>query len=151
MKVFNLRCAAGHDFEGWFANDEAYASQTERALVECPVCGEHRVDRLPSAPRLNLSGASEPAATPPATSVPTQRDLARDIETLWLKTLRQVIAHTEDVGRQFADEARKIHQGEAEPRPIRGQATPDEVKALREDDIEVLSLPVPPHLKETLQ
>ncbi|TMH00761.1 MAG: DUF1178 family protein, partial [Betaproteobacteria bacterium] len=57
MKVLNLRCAHDHRFEGWFASDDDYQSQRERGLVECPLCGDAAVERLPSAPRLNLSGA----------------------------------------------------------------------------------------------
>src|SRR5438105_4578512 len=61
MKVLDLRCAAGHAFEGWFASEDDYGSQRERGLLDCPVCGNAEVLRLPSAPRLNLSGAREPA------------------------------------------------------------------------------------------
>jgi len=64
MKVLDLRCAAGHGFEGWFASEDDYGSQRERGLLDCPVCGNAEVLRLPSAPRLNLSGAREPAAAP---------------------------------------------------------------------------------------
>ena len=65
MKVFDLRCAQGHGFEGWFGSEEDFQSQLSRGLVTCPLCGDAHVDKLPSAPRLNL-GASEPApAAPP--------------------------------------------------------------------------------------
>lgn len=150
MKVLNLRCKSGHDFEGWFANDAAYDSQSSQGLVACPVCGDPHIQRLPTAPRLNLSGAAQ-ADHPQATRAPNQQDLARDIEALWLKTVRHIMAHTEDVGTEFADEARKMHHGEAEQRAIRGQATEDELRSLREEDIDVLSLPLPRTLKETLQ
>ena len=64
MKVLNLRCANGHGFEGWFASDDDYMDQNGRGLVECPLCADRVIARMPSAPRLNLSGAREPAAAP---------------------------------------------------------------------------------------
>ncbi|MDE2564417.1 MAG: DUF1178 family protein, partial [Burkholderiales bacterium] len=64
MKVLDLRCANGHGFEGWFASDDDYMDQNGRGLIECPLCADRVISRLPSAPRLNLSGAREPA--PPA-------------------------------------------------------------------------------------
>ena len=60
MKVLDLRCGAGHPFEGWFASEDDYGKQRERGLLDCPVCGNAEVVRLPSAPRLNLSGAARP-------------------------------------------------------------------------------------------
>src|SRR5690606_36569749 len=62
MKVFNLACGHDHRFEGWFASAEDFDGQLERGLIECPVCGDRTIRKLPSAPRLNLSGATEPAA-----------------------------------------------------------------------------------------
>ena len=62
MKVLDLRCGLGHGFEGWFASEADYGSQRERGLLDCPVCGNAEVMRLPSAPRLNLSGARAPEA-----------------------------------------------------------------------------------------
>jgi hypothetical protein len=121
MKVLDLRCANGHGFEGWFAV----------------------VSRTPSAPRLNLSGAREPAAQVPAA--------AADVQAAWMQAIKQVLANTEDVGPRFAEEARRIHYGEVESRGIRGLATPGEAKALREEGIEFASLPVPKALKEPLQ
>ena len=63
MKVLNLRCAAGHGFEGWFGSEQDFQDQSERQQVACPMCGDTGIARLPSAPRLNLSGAKAPAAT----------------------------------------------------------------------------------------
>ena len=67
MKVLDLRCASGHAFEGWFASEDDYLSQSERHLVACPMCGDAEVTRLPSAPRLNVSGAREPSPAPAPT------------------------------------------------------------------------------------
>ncbi len=143
MKVIDLRCHNGHCFEGWFASDDDFLEQNGRQLIACPLCADSVIVRLPSAPRLNLSGARE--ALPPAQ--PPQPDS----QAQWLKALRHVLANTEDVGERFADEARRIHYGEAAERGIRGQATPDEREALRDEGIEVMPLPLPAALKEPLQ
>ncbi len=143
MKVLNLRCALDHRFEGWFASDEDEASQRERGLLVCPLCGDGDVQRLPSAPRLNL-GAARPAET---MALPAPDDL----QAQWLQAVRRVIERTEDVGQRFAEEARRIHYGEVPQRGIRGQATPNEAQALKEEGIEVMALPLPVALKGPLQ
>lgn len=145
MKVLNLRCANGHGFEGWFASDDDFMDQNGRGLVECPLCNDRVVTRLPSAPRLNLSGAREPAAAPAAEAQPA------DLQAAWLKAVRHMLASTEDVGERFPDEARRIHYGETEHRAIRGQATPEQRAALHEEGIEVVAIPVPGALKGPLQ
>lgn len=145
MKVFSLQCEQGHAFEGWFGSEDAYVEQCRRGLVECPLCASREVLRLPSAPRLNLSGARVaeacPSTSPPAT--PEQRS----VEALWLRAVRHVMAQTEDVGERFADEARRIHYGEAQERGIRGSASQEEAQSLRDEGIEVHALPVPESLK----
>jgi hypothetical protein len=147
MKVIDLRCQSGHRFEGWFTGDDDFLDQNGRGSIECPLCADKVIVRLPSAPRLNLSGAQEPvAATPP---VPT--DEAASTQARWMQVVRHVIANTEDVGERFADEARRIHYGEAEERPIRGKASAEEREALQEEGIEVHPLPVPVVFKDTLQ
>jgi hypothetical protein len=142
MKVLNLQCAHAHAFEGWFASEEDFQGQLERGLVECPMCGDHEVAKMPSAPRLNLGSASE-----------DKRDVVAattgDLQAAWMKVMRDVMAKTEDVGDRFAEEARRIHYGETEERGIRGQATPQETKELLEEGITVL--PLPKALKEPLQ
>lgn len=151
MKVLNLQCRHGHDFEGWFASLDDFESQRERGLLACPVCNDAEVSKMPSAPRLNL-GASAPAE--PAATRATQ-DVAQlqpqQLQAAWMKMVRHVMANTEDVGPKFAEEARKIHYGETEHRNIRGQASREETEALLDEGIEVLPLPVPAGLKEPLQ
>ena len=143
MKVIDLRCHNGHGFEGWFASDDEFLDQNGRQMIACPLCADTVIVRLPSAPRLNLSGAREVVAqSPPAQADP---------QAMWLKAIRHVLANTEDVGERFATEARRIHYGEADQRGIRGQATPDEREALRDEGIEVMPLPIPAALKEPLQ
>jgi len=145
MKVFNLQCGSGHQFEGWFGSDADYESQRERGLVGCPLCGGAQVQRLPSAPRLNL-GAVETVKPAPASAAQPH-----GMEALWMQAVRHVLANTEDVGTRFPEEARRIHYGESEQRGIRGHTTPDEARALDEEGIQVLSLPIPESLKGPLQ
>jgi len=146
MKVIDLRCANDHRFEGWFASEEDLQAQSEGGLVQCPVCGDGAVTRMPSAPRLNVSALrTEPAVAP------TVPDAAQRMQSLWLRTMRQVLEKTEDVGERFPEEARRIHYGEIQERGIRGQATADEAKALKDEGIDVVALPVPAALKGTVQ
>jgi hypothetical protein len=147
MKVIDLRCQSGHRFEGWFASDDDFLEQNGRGLIDCPLCADKVIVRLPSAPRLNLSGAREPA--PSAT--PVAADATTELQTRWMQMVRQVLHNTEDVGEKFAEEARRIHYGETPQRGIRGQASADEREALRDEGIEVMPLPIPAGLKDTLQ
>jgi hypothetical protein len=142
MKVFNLRCAHDHHFEGWFASEQAFVDQVEAAMVECPICGDKQVVRLPSAPRLNLSGARD---TQPGPVVKPAGEPS--IETMWLKAVQHVLKSTEDVGARFPEEARRIHYGEIEARGIRGQATERERASLADEGIEVMQLPMPKALE----
>lgn len=142
MKVLNLRCTHDHRFEGWFSSDEDFESQSSRGLVGCPACGDASISKLPSAPRLNVSGLKEEGAPP---------DRMAALQAAALQAVQQVMARTEDVGERFAEEARRIHYGEAEARGIRGQASAEDAQALRDEGIEVVSLPVPAALKGPLQ
>ena len=141
MKVLNLRCTNGHGFEGWFASDDDYMAQNGAGQIECPLCADQVISRLPSAPRLNLSGAAEPVAKPQAA----------DLQAAWLKTVRELVARTEDVGERFAEEARRIHYGEEAARGIRGQATPQERAALHDEGIDTMSIPMPSAMKGPVQ
>jgi hypothetical protein len=157
MKVLNLRCQNGHGFEGWFASEDDFLSQNGRGLVECPICADKVVTRLPSAPRLNLSGAkssasehqSDAAASGFATA--PGESLEQAMQRHWLRAVRHVMANTEDVGERFANEARRIHYGEVPQRGIRGQTSEQEREALRDEGIEFASLPIPKGLNGPLQ
>jgi hypothetical protein len=156
MKVFDLRCRHDHAFEGWFASDDDFQGQLARGLLRCPLCDDASVSKLPSAPRLNLSGAKAPAesqaASAPATPAPAQAvTRPADLQVAWMQAVRQLVERTEDVGERFAEEARRIHYGEAEQRGIRGHATPEERQALRDEGIETVAIPVPAALKGPLQ
>ncbi|MBY4795549.1 DUF1178 family protein [Burkholderia multivorans] len=140
MKVLDLQCLHGHRFEGWFASADEFESQLSRKLVECPVCGTTEVSRMPSAPRLNLSGATQAQPVDP-----------RALQAQVMRALREVLAKTENVGERFAEEARRIHYNEAPARSIRGVTTPEDAQALVEEGIDVMPLPIPAALKEPLQ
>ena len=162
MKVLDLRCGAGHAFEGWFASEDDYVKQREGGQLDCPVCGNAEVVRLPSAPRLNLSGARAPAhasaptrapepagglAPPPTTEVAVHGNAAHR----FVEAVAELLKNTQDVGARFAEEARRIHYGETEAKAIRGQATPEERAALADEGIEVFTLPVVVPPKTSLQ
>ena len=172
MKVLDLFCEHGHAFEGWFGSEDDYQSQQQRGLVQCPLCGSSTVRKGLSAPRLNL-GATAPPATSAgasaaseaggragaaaATAAAAMASQAHPhpsdprLQAAWLQLARHIVAHTEDVGSRFAQEARNIHHGESEERPIRGQATPQETAELLEEGIAVVPLLLPDAAKETLQ
>jgi hypothetical protein len=151
MKVLDLRCANGHRFEGWFATDDEFMDQNGRGLIECPLCADRSIGRLPSAPRLNLSGARAPADPPGPAPAPPAAPAPADLQAAWLGAVRQMLANTEDVGARFAEEARRIHYGETPTRGIRGEASAEERAALHDEGIEVISIPVPQALKGSVQ
>lgn len=178
MKVYDLCCPAQHHFEGWFGSAADFDTQLARSLIACPICNSSQIEKRPSAPRLNLSGAkapqesgpgrdrvsqgnssANPSGQPTATAGGQQISPAPDgagpspqqIQAAMLELARQVLARTEDVGEQFADEARRIHYNEAPERAIRGVATPDERAELLDEGIEIFPLAIPAALKETLQ
>lgn len=153
MKIFDLQCASGHTFEGWFSSEDDFQEQQDGGLLSCPLCSVTDVIRIPSAPRLNL-GAT-PTRTPAAQTTAHGKDVAAipaaQLQKAWLLAVREVMAHTEDVGERFAEEARRMHYGEADERGIRGEATREQTRELLEEGIPVMALPVPRGLKETLQ
>ena len=146
MKVLNLRCGQHHAYEGWFASEEDFLSQKERGVVACPLCGDTQVERMPTAPRLNVS---RHAAV--ETPMPAQARTEMTLQSQWLRAVRQVMSTTEDVGDRFPEEARRIHYGEVEERGIRGKASKEDADALREEGIEVMALPLPDAVKGPVQ
>ena len=145
MIVFDLLCGAGHRFEGWFGSAEDFASQRDRSLLSCPACGSPRVSRVPSATRANL-GAPEPkaAAKPEKTPEMEGKDPFAIAQMLYSRMLDELLTKSEDVGKEFPSEARKIFYKETAARAIRGQATNDEHQDLLDEGIPVARLPIPP-------
>jgi len=151
MKVLNLRCSNGHGFEGWFASDDEFMEQNGSGLLQCPLCADNVVTRMPSAPRLNLSGAREVAIAEPTTAQPEGEPSPQVMQALWLKAVRHVLANTEDVGERFAEEARRIHYGETAHRGIRGQVSDEQREELVDEGIEIIALPIPRALDGPVQ
>lgn len=152
MKVFNLGCAQSHVFEGWFGSEADYQSQLERGLLECPLCGDKAIEKRPSAARLNLRGPEPaPAVATQTESAPAAKGEAVQRQAVMLRAMRELAAKSEDVGDRFADEARRIHHGDAEQRSIRGRASVADALEMLEEGIGVLPLPDLPAIKETLQ
>ena len=145
MKVFNLHCEQGHAFEGWFASVEAFDAQLAGGQLQCPVCGSTAISKALSAPRLNLGAA--PQQQRQVAAMPT----AEQMQALFLKMAREIVASTEDVGEKFAEEARRIHYKEAPERGIRGVTSKDEAEALEEEGIKVMPMPFADLLKDPLQ
>lgn len=143
MIIFELSCAHGHRFEGWFASGEEFTRQQERSLVTCPICDDAHIERLPSARVCVTKGAARdnvPAAEP----VEERQDsdaAAMGLPAEALSKLRELVRNTENVGRRFPEEARRIHYKEAPARAIRGQASQEEAKSLTDEGIEFASLP----------
>lgn len=161
LKVFDLQCDQGHVFEGWFGSVDNYESQQARGLLSCPICSSSRVSKKLSAPRLNLGHAkgpdpvagtgSAPAAGPgsavaatgvaaTAVAAPAAAQMAQ-LQAQVMRHIRQMLRNTEDVGVRFAEEARRMHDGEAQERAIRGTATREERRELAEEGITVMPIP----------
>jgi hypothetical protein len=137
MIVYNLACDNAHRFEGWFSSAEDFDLQSSDGRLSCPVCGSVAVARQPSAPYVSV-GVAEPV---------DGQTQAVGAEVIRRKFLEHIISRSEDVGQRFPEEARRIHYKEAPVRSIRGQASRRDVDELREEGIEVLSipgLPIPP-------
>ena len=134
MIRFSLHCDKEHEFEGWFSSNAEFDAQSEGGLVECPVCGSRGIGKTLMAPAVAVSGDKE---TRPLAMDPEKREMMRKLREM----VRAVKQNSEDVGDRFADEARKIHHGEAEARGIIGQASSEEAKSLIEEGIEIAPLP----------
>jgi hypothetical protein len=147
MIVFDLCCSPnGHVFEAWFGSSDDYESQRRRGLVQCPLCGAEAVEKAVMAPRVGAKGNQAPTPAPK----PAMRDIVSsdpaEVKTM-LATMaalqKKMLESADYVGTRFADEARAIHLGETEARPIYGKATDAETRSLAEEGIEVAALPFP--------
>ena len=156
MIRYNLRCEKGHAFESWFQSSSAYESQEKRALVSCPACGSTNVERAIMAPQIvstkkpRAEPAPAPAAPAPAaeqaapSSTPLMMAQERELRAK-LKELRDhIVKNADNVGERFPNEARKMHYGDIEHRPIYGEASPEEARSLIDEGVEVSPLPVLP-------
>jgi len=144
LKVFDLQCESGHVFEGWFGSSGQYESQRASGLLTCPICNSHKVDRKLSASRINTGRGQEPAgqqaASTQAVAAPAGRQMAQ-LQAEMLRQIRGMVRGAENVGVRFAEEARRMHDGDAPERTIRGTATEDERESLARDGIAVMPIP----------
>ena len=154
MIRYNLRCERGHAFESWFQSSSAFDAQLKRKLVDCPACGSAKVEKAIMAPQVARKDKSRTASPPveaPSTelattpsSTPLMMAQERELRAK-LKELRDhVVKNADNVGERFPNEARKMHYGDIEHRPIYGEASPDEARSLIDEGIEVTPLPVLP-------
>lgn len=161
MIKYALVCENAHEFESWFPNSDAFEKQVKRGLVDCPTCGSQRVSKGLMAPRVSTSRKKEalaermraqiaktpaaPIPVPIPTADPQSMALLDERHAELRAAIRElhanIIANTEDVGKKFPEQARKMHEGHAPARSIRGEATLEEAKELWEEGIPVLPVP----------
>ena len=143
MIIYDLTCVHEHSFEGWFQSAEDFEKQQKDQLIACPRCGSTATKRVPSAVHLGKTTSAESSRpnrpdrpkSPATDGVPNALAAYQRLATF-------LLANCEDVGRGFAEEARKIHYLEAPERSIRGETTAEEFEALQEEGIVVFRLPV---------
>jgi hypothetical protein len=152
---YALRCDRGHGFESWFQSGAAYDSQRKRKLVECPSCGSSKIEKAIMAPQIARKGRTKDVAPevavpdpPVPATAPSPASLMMAQERELRAKLRELRDHVtknaDNVGEKFPEEARKMHYGEIDHRPIYGEASPDEARAMIDEGLEVSPLPVLP-------
>jgi hypothetical protein len=160
MIHYDLQCGAEHRFDGWFKDSASFEKQAARGLLECPICGDTGVQRAlmtPSVPkkgRDRMPAPAQPPANPPpaplaapvavapvAPVAVTGPRMPDQVRAMLMRMRQEVERKCDYVGPEFADEARRIHNGETTPRSIYGEASSDDVEALAEDGIEVARIP----------
>lgn len=131
MILFQLRCGKDHHFDAWFRDNAAFDDQAAAGAIACPQCGDARVEKAIMAPRLNKkAGAALDAEA-----------VAREARRVLGEMRREIESKCDYVGERFPEEARKIHYGEVDPRPIYGEATGEEARDLAEEGVAFASLP----------
>jgi len=149
MIHYDLRCSEDHAFDGWFKDSAAYERLAKRGLVECPHCGNTKVERALMRPAVPKKGNTmvpvpAPAPQPPAPqqqAAMTGGPMPAQMRAVLQKMRAEVEKHCDYVGPQFAEEARKMHRGESDKRGIYGETSPEQAEALAEEGIEVSRIP----------
>jgi hypothetical protein len=129
MILFALRCSSGHEFEGWFRDGDGFEAQQQAAEIACPECGDTQVEKALMAPAIGRSHKKSPPISP------------AQMRAALIELRRQVETNCDYVGERFAEEARKIHYGEIDPRGIYGEATAEESHELSEEGISFGRIP----------
>ena len=133
MIVYDLQCAAGHQFEGWFDDGDAYKAQKEKGLITCPVCNDINVTKIPSTFAIKGASSADRNKWNPANMEEIGRSVSAYIEK-----------NFDDVGCDFAKEALKIHYGVSDRKNIRGTSTKEEEKLLEKEGVPFFKVPLPP-------
>ncbi len=144
MILYELTCTHRHGFEGWFGSSAEFERQSEAGQIACPVCDDHGVTRAPMAPRIGKQArapASERAAGMPATNAAPPPEAAVKLAEIIGEFCKTVEASCDYVGKEFPEEARKIHYGETGARGIYGEASKAEVVALKDEGIDIAPIP----------
>lgn len=151
MIHYQLRCHAGHAFDGWFRDSASFDRQAGAGLVDCPDCGSAKVARALMAPAIPKKGRVKPVMAPTPAPVPTPTDAPHNVAAagpmparvvaLLQRMRAEVESNCDYVGGQFADEARRMDRGESDRRGIYGEATEDEAEALRDEGIDIGQIP----------
>ncbi len=143
MVIYNLRCQKNHGFEGWFPSFEDFQKQAQRKLISCPTCGTTKVEKVPHACAVHVKKEQPAPPAKKAEAAPAAPPTAAEFKEMLLKVHHYIKENFEDVGSRFAEEARQIHKGAAEERPIHGTATREETKELVEEGVPFIPLPKP--------
>ena len=155
MIRYSLRCDRGHSFESWFQSSAAYESQEKRKLVNCPACGSAKVERSIMAPRIaskkgrdnrssDVAAPAQPVEVAAPGSTPLLMAQERELRAKLRELRDHIVKNADNVGERFPNEARKMHYGDIEHRPIYGEASPEEARSLIDEGVEVSPLPVLP-------
>ncbi|MDI3308605.1 MAG: DUF1178 family protein [Acetobacteraceae bacterium] len=149
MIHYDLRCSAGHEFDSWFKDSAAFEKQAKAGFVQCPVCGSTEVSKQLMAPAIPKKGRTRtkdlPPAPPAQPGMPPSQAATGPMPAQLIALLQRMRAEVEKncdyVGKEFAEEARKMHRGESDRRGIYGEASDAEAEALREEGIEIARIP----------
>jgi len=141
MVVYDLICAQGHQFEGWFSDLEDLERQLTTNDLVCPVCGDPTINRRPSTFGLVKSTRSENEGPPPAEAGPRQISM-KELIRQWEEVSRRLENEYDDVGANFSEEALKMHYGVIDRRNIRGMSTENQESLLRKEGVEFYKVPM---------
>ncbi len=145
MIRFSLVCENVHDFESWFASNESYDFQIENNLVSCPHCNSLKISKAVMAPAVARGERKKGEVKPEAKQdVALIGESGAEVRQMVRELHAKIVAATVDVGAAFPAEARRIHDGAAPDRAIRGQASQAEARALIEDGVSIMPLPILP-------
>ena len=135
MILYNLRCAHDHEFEAWFKDSDTYDKQVSATEIACPVCGNTGIEKAPMAPRI-CSGVQKKQ-----TDSTIDHSKFAKVREVMKKVRAEIENNCDYVGPDFAEEARKIHYDEADPRNIYGETSQDEARALKEEGVDFTRVP----------